>query len=227
VRLFECRTRERQGGGWRDARSEVDVRANEVDVQANEVTFAVVALLIARHRHATGSRSRSRWWRGHRSITAPSPAWWPRFAPVEGAADNFGVASEIPGRLRFGVLGPLAVWRDGEPVRLGGERQRALLALLLIQANELVGVETLIEPLCLAGLGCVAARNEDASAAGRLWTLAQRLEHEIGFRMVAAERVRYERNLTPPLTNTDEYRAGIADAANIDPLTAAAEIVNR
>jgi len=42
----------------------------------------------------------------------------------------------------------------------------------------------------------------------------------------AAERVRYERNLTPPLTNTDEYRAGIADAANIDPLTAAAEIVN-
>ena len=80
---------------------------------------------------------------------------------------------------------------------------------------------------CLAGLACVAARNEDATTAGRLWTLAERLEHEIGFRMVAAERVRYERNLTPPLTSTDEYRAGIADAANIDPLTAAAEIVNR
>jgi predicted ATPase/DNA-binding SARP family transcriptional activator len=79
---------------------------------------------------------------------------------------------------------------------------------------------------CLAGLACVAVRNEDATAAGRLWTLAERLEHEIGFRMVAAERVRYERNLTPPLTTTDEYHAGIADAANIDPLTAAAEIVN-
>jgi len=79
---------------------------------------------------------------------------------------------------------------------------------------------------CLAGLACVAARNEDATTSGRLWTLAERLEHEIGFRMVAAERVRYERSLTPPLTNTDEYRAGIADAANIDPLTAAAEIVN-
>ena len=80
---------------------------------------------------------------------------------------------------------------------------------------------------CLAGLACVAARNEDDPAtAGRLWTLAERLEHEVGFRMVAAERVRYERNLTPPLTNTEEYRAGIADAANVDPLTAAAEIVN-
>jgi tetratricopeptide (TPR) repeat protein len=77
---------------------------------------------------------------------------------------------------------------------------------------------------CLAGLACVAARYGDATAAGRLWTLAERLEHEIGFRMVAAERVRYERNLTPPLTNTDEYGAGIADAAHVDPLTAAAEI---
>jgi len=80
---------------------------------------------------------------------------------------------------------------------------------------------------CLAGLACVAARNGDAAAAGRLWTLAQRLEHEIGFRLVGAERVRYERNLTPPLTNTDEYRAGIAEAVNIDPLTAAAELINR
>ena len=79
---------------------------------------------------------------------------------------------------------------------------------------------------CLAGLACVAARNEDAAAAGRLWTLAERLEHEVGFRMVAAERVRDQRNPTPPLTNTDEYRAGIANAANIDPLTQPAEIVN-
>ncbi|MGN6170640.1 MAG: ATP-binding protein, partial [Solirubrobacteraceae bacterium] len=97
---------------------------------------------------------------------------------------------------------------------------REALALGLQEGDVRLGV------YCLAGLACVAARNEDATAAGRLWTLAERLEHEIGFRMVAAERVRYERNLTPPLTNTDEYRAGIADAANIDPLTAAAEIVN-
>ena len=97
---------------------------------------------------------------------------------------------------------------------------REALALGLQESDVRLGA------YCLAGLACVAARNNDATAAGRLWTLAERLEHEIGFRMVAAERVRYERNLTPPLTNTDEYRAGIANAANIDPLTAAAEIVN-
>ena len=57
------------------------------------------------------------------------------------------MGTEIPGRLRFGVLGPLAAWRDGEPLALGGARQRALLALLLLHANELVTVEALVEAL--------------------------------------------------------------------------------
>src|SRR6202012_5615801 len=48
---------------------------------------------------------------------------------------------------QFRVLGPLEVFHDGAPVRLGGERQRALLALLLIQANALVTTEQLIEHL--------------------------------------------------------------------------------
>ena len=78
---------------------------------------------------------------------------------------------------------------------------------------------------CLAGLACVAARNHDAPAAGRLWTLAEQIEHEIGFRMLAAERGRYERTLTPALRDTDGYRAGIEAAAGLDPLTAAAEIL--
>ncbi len=49
--------------------------------------------------------------------------------------------------LRFGVLGPLAVSRDGEELRLGGERQRALLAVLLLHANELVATERLVDQL--------------------------------------------------------------------------------
>ena len=48
---------------------------------------------------------------------------------------------------QFRVLGPLEVAHDGAPVRLGGERQRALLALLLAHANALVTTERLIEHL--------------------------------------------------------------------------------
>ena len=48
---------------------------------------------------------------------------------------------------QFRVLGPLEVAHDGAPVRLGGERQRALLALLVTHANALVTTERLIEHL--------------------------------------------------------------------------------
>ena len=75
--------------------------------------------------------------------------------------------SEVPGRVRFCVLGPLAVLRDGEPVRLGGERQRALLALLLVRANQLVSVEQLVEQL-FGGERSDAAVNAVRVAVSRL-----------------------------------------------------------
>jgi DNA-binding SARP family transcriptional activator len=49
--------------------------------------------------------------------------------------------------LQFGMLGPLEVRRDGKLLSIGGERQRALLALLLVHANELVTVDQLIDGL--------------------------------------------------------------------------------
>jgi hypothetical protein len=81
-----------------------------------------------------------------------------------------------------------------------------------------------LQAYCLAGLACVAARNEDGRAAGRLWTLAERWEHEVGFRMLGAERVRYERNLPSVFRAGDEYRAGAAEAMDLDVPTATAEI---
>jgi DNA-binding SARP family transcriptional activator len=43
------------------------------------------------------------------------------------------------------VLGPLEALVDGMPVRLAGPRQRALLALLLVHANEVVPVARLVD----------------------------------------------------------------------------------
>jgi DNA-binding SARP family transcriptional activator len=45
----------------------------------------------------------------------------------------------------FGVLGPLEVSRSGRAVRLGGPRQRAVLALLLVGANRAVSMDRLGE----------------------------------------------------------------------------------
>src|SRR3954447_21378233 len=47
----------------------------------------------------------------------------------------------------FQLLGPVEATRDGRPVSLGPTKQRALLAMLALQANATVGVDRLIDGL--------------------------------------------------------------------------------
>src|SRR5439155_17070671 len=49
------------------------------------------------------------------------------------------------GAVEFRVLGPLEVVEDGRPVPLDRRRMRALLAYLLLHANELVSSDRLID----------------------------------------------------------------------------------
>jgi predicted ATPase/DNA-binding SARP family transcriptional activator len=50
-------------------------------------------------------------------------------------------------RVEFRLLGPLEVERDDQVLAVGGRRQRALLALLLLQANTVVARDRLIDAL--------------------------------------------------------------------------------
>jgi DNA-binding SARP family transcriptional activator/Tfp pilus assembly protein PilF len=67
--------------------------------------------------------------------------------------------------MRFGVLGPVEVWDGGTRVPVGGPQQRALLAVLLLNANHVVSADRLVDylwgerpPARARGLlqGCVA-----------------------------------------------------------------------
>ncbi len=49
--------------------------------------------------------------------------------------------------MEFRILGPLEVWREGRPVHIGGAKERALLAFLLLHAGEPVSVDRLIDEL--------------------------------------------------------------------------------
>jgi DNA-binding SARP family transcriptional activator len=49
--------------------------------------------------------------------------------------------------VEFRILGPLEVWREGRPVHIGGAKERALLAFLLLHAGEPVSVDRLIDEL--------------------------------------------------------------------------------
>ena len=60
------------------------------------------------------------------------------------AADAVAGQAELA---EFGILGPLEVSRSGGAVLLGGPRQRAVLALLLLEANRVVSMDRLAEDL--------------------------------------------------------------------------------
>jgi DNA-binding SARP family transcriptional activator len=47
----------------------------------------------------------------------------------------------------FRILGPLEVWHEGGAIRVTGDRQRALLAILLLHAREVVSVDRLMDDL--------------------------------------------------------------------------------
>src|SRR5581483_2311918 len=49
--------------------------------------------------------------------------------------------------LQFRLLGPVEVLAGDVPVRLGGPKQRAALAILLLNANRVVSVERLADDL--------------------------------------------------------------------------------
>ncbi|MBV9606815.1 MAG: winged helix-turn-helix domain-containing protein [Solirubrobacterales bacterium] len=94
--------------------------------------------------------------------------------------------------LRFGILGPLSASRDGEALALGGARQRALLAVLLVHANELVSTERLIEQL-FNGSGSASSANAIHVAVSRL----RRTLRDDGAEMLRTRRGGYVLELEP------------------------------
>lgn len=49
--------------------------------------------------------------------------------------------------MEFRILGPLEVRGDDGPLTVAGRKPRALLAMLLLHANEVVGAEQLVDAI--------------------------------------------------------------------------------
>ena len=86
-----------------------------------------------------------------------------------------GLATGSPGTVldvSFRILGPLEVVRGGRQVELGPRRQRALLALLVLHANQVVAGERLIDELW--------GEAPPASAANMIQVYVSRLRKALG-----------------------------------------------
>ena len=125
----------------------------------------------------------------------------------------------------FRILGPLEVLDEGRAVRIGGSKQRALLALLLVHANETLSTDRLVDELW--------GERPPASAATTVKVHVSRLRKALaggngsaGDGLVVTRERGYELRVDPERLDAHRFRrlvaGGRAELAAGDPQRAAA-----
>jgi DNA-binding SARP family transcriptional activator len=123
-------------------------------------------------------------------------------------------------RVLFRVLGPVDVVRSGEAVPITGERQRAVLAMLLLSRNEVVSTERLID--------AVWGADPPASAAHGVEVAVSNLRRQLARDVVLTRPPGYLVPLRAGDLDADLFTALVAEAggarARGDPAAAAATL---
>ncbi|NUT38962.1 MAG: SARP family transcriptional regulator [Thermoactinospora sp.] len=125
--------------------------------------------------------------------------------------------------MRFGILGPLEVTRDGQPVPVSANQLRTLLAVLLVRTNRVVPWHELTYALW----------DEDPpeDPKGTVQTYVRRLRAVLGRERITTHPHGYSLTAKPDEVDLDTFRLLVADArqvpgqaARIDLLTRADEL---
>jgi DNA-binding SARP family transcriptional activator/tetratricopeptide (TPR) repeat protein len=115
--------------------------------------------------------------------------------------------SHIP--VEFRVLGPLGVVEDGRPVPLDRRRMRALLAFLLLHANELVSSDRLIDE--------VWGPDPPKTAGASLQNYISRLRKAIGPELIVSQAPGYVLRVDPERFDLARFERLTAEARGAEP----------
>ena len=134
-------------------------------------------------------------------------AWQARRSGMDGGGGGRGRTAGPPAATSLGLgvhaLGSIRVTRDGVEQRLGGARQRRLLAVLLIHHDLVVSVDRLAE--------VVFAGEPTEAAATTLRSYVARLRRVIGD-VVVTRAPGYQLSLTDLSFDAADFEAGVAAA---------------
>ncbi len=123
----------------------------------------------------------------------------------------------IQGRLQFRILGPVEVGQDDQSLPIGGPRQRAVLAHLLIRANEVVSAEGLVD--------AVWGDQASGSARNTLYTYISHLRAALGPDRILSQTLGYRLRIEPTELDAARFEQLLRDAEKakaINPRSAAA-----
>ena len=114
------------------------------------------------------------------------------------------------GTLQFRVLGPLEVDAGGGPIPLGGPKQRAVLAHLLIRANQLVPAETLVDEIW--------GEEPPEKARNIIQTYVSHLRKALGHDRIQSHAPGYRLRLDPSELDAARFDALMRDAKKALPM---------
>jgi WD40 repeat protein/DNA-binding SARP family transcriptional activator/class 3 adenylate cyclase len=123
------------------------------------------------------------------------------------------------GRMQFRVLGPLEVDAGGGPIPLGGPKQRAVLAHLVLRANQLVPAETLVDEIW--------GEEPPKQARNIIQTYVSHLRKALGRDRIQSHAPGYRLRLDPSELDATRFDALMRDAQKalpVDPNTAVATL---
>jgi DNA-binding SARP family transcriptional activator len=116
----------------------------------------------------------------------------------------------------FRLLGPLEVWHEGRALELRGLKRRAVLALLLVHANEVVSRDRLIDELW----------DEDppANAAAALQNHISRLRKDLGPDLLVTRDAGYLISVDPEALDVRRFEKLVAEAGDLQALERRAKL---
>lgn len=112
----------------------------------------------------------------------------------------------------FRILGPLELVEEGRELALGGPRQRALLAILLLRANQVVSSDRLIDELW--------SGDAPPTAAKAIQVYVSKLRKQIGETRLATRAPGYVLLLDESELDLFQFEHLVADARQADPAKA-------
>jgi DNA-binding SARP family transcriptional activator len=113
----------------------------------------------------------------------------------------------------FKILGPLEVARDGRAISIARIKERALLAVLLLRANEVVSTDRLIDRLW--------GSNPPPTAAKALQVCVSRLRKALGAQAIVTRAPGYLVRVEPGELDLHRFELLVAEAQGADPQRAA------